>query len=220
MRCLELFSGTHSVGKVLKEAGWEVISLDIDGKADINIDILNWDYKEAYPTGYFDVVWASPPCCMFSIIRKSCYGRKLKRHGGLVFNKELLDRDIQEEGLPIVRRTEEIIDYYQPKAWFIENPKTSSMKDYLTHRPSYVVDYCKYSDWGYKKPTRIWTNIEGFQPKVCRGDCENRIDEGHRHRMTMGGAEEGRPYVKGGGSNRDVRFRVPPLLITDLFSYI
>tara|TARA_R110000803_G_scaffold172869_1_gene235652 strand:- start:439 stop:654 length:216 start_codon:yes stop_codon:yes gene_type:complete len=48
MRILELFSGTHSVGKVAKELGYEVLSLDMDGNADINIDILNWDYKQ-YP---------------------------------------------------------------------------------------------------------------------------------------------------------------------------
>ena len=39
MRVLELFSGTHSVGKVAKELGYEVLSLDMDGNADINIDI-------------------------------------------------------------------------------------------------------------------------------------------------------------------------------------
>jgi site-specific DNA-cytosine methylase len=219
MKLLELFSGTHSVGKVAQELGWEVTSLDIDGKADINCDILDWDYREN-PVGYYDVIWASPPCCLFSNVRRSCFGRKLKRHGGLVFNRELMERDIQEEGLPIVRRTEEIIDYYQPKAWIIENPKSSLMKDYLTHRPSYVVDYCKYSDWGYKKPTRLWTNIDGFRPKVCRGDCENRIDGGRRHRMNLGNLKDGRPYVKGGGNDRDTRFRVPPSLVKDLFSCI
>ena len=37
-RLLELFSGTHSVGKVAKQLGIEVVSLDLLG-ADINIDI-------------------------------------------------------------------------------------------------------------------------------------------------------------------------------------
>jgi hypothetical protein len=44
MNCLELFSGTHSVGKILKEKGYNVVSLDLKG-ADINCNILDWDYK-------------------------------------------------------------------------------------------------------------------------------------------------------------------------------
>ena len=42
MRLLELFSGTGSVGKVAKEFGYEIVSLDLK-QADINIDILQWD---------------------------------------------------------------------------------------------------------------------------------------------------------------------------------
>ena len=67
MRLLELFSGTGSVGKVFKQHGYEVISLDIDNRADINIDILNWDYT-VYPSGYFKVIWASCPCTRYSIM--------------------------------------------------------------------------------------------------------------------------------------------------------
>ena len=40
MRVLDLFSGTHSVGKICKELAYKVISLDIDGRADITVNIL------------------------------------------------------------------------------------------------------------------------------------------------------------------------------------
>ena len=49
MRVLELFSGTHSVGKVFEKLGYEVISLDLH-KATINTNILEWNYKEALNT--------------------------------------------------------------------------------------------------------------------------------------------------------------------------
>jgi len=61
MKLLELFSGTGSVGNVAKNFGIEVISLDKDMQADIKTDILDWDYK-VYPSHYFDIIWASPPC--------------------------------------------------------------------------------------------------------------------------------------------------------------
>ena len=67
MKLLELFSGTGSVGKVAKKLHWEVVSLDLNN-ADINCNILDWDYPQ-YPSGYFDFVWASPPCIEYSIAK-------------------------------------------------------------------------------------------------------------------------------------------------------
>ena len=60
----------------------------------------------------------------------------------------------------LVLKTLEIIDYFNPEYWFIENPATSKMKDrpFMKDKPFYLVDYCMYSDWGYRKRTRIWTN--------------------------------------------------------------
>ena len=70
VRVLELFSGTGSVGKVCKQLDWEVVSLDIDERADVVCDILKWDYK-TYDKDYFDVIWASPPCDNYSILNYS-----------------------------------------------------------------------------------------------------------------------------------------------------
>ena len=101
---LELFSGTRSVGKVASNMGWHVISLDRDLAADIQTDIMDWDYK-VYPPGYFQFIWASPPCTEYS--RAKTVGiRKL------------------EEADVIVEKTWEIIDYFKPPlGYIVENPK-------------------------------------------------------------------------------------------------
>ena len=56
MKLLELFSRTGSVGKVFKESGWTVVSLDRDMDADIKTGIMDWDYKAMYEPGSFDVL--------------------------------------------------------------------------------------------------------------------------------------------------------------------
>jgi len=239
MRVLELFSGTGSVGKVCKELGYDVISLDLKG-ADININILDWDYKQ-YSIGEFDIIWASPPCDTFSHLRLTWIGRKLKAHNGEICSKELLQKDIDEIGLPILSKTEEIIDYFKPKLWFIENPQSGRMKEYID-RPFYDVDYCKYSNWGYKKRTRIWTNKQNFIPLLCKNDCDNLIPNTNIHKVNFGGnkmvkdgekiikvkSKEQRikykdfddiyTYIKGGGNNINERYRIPHKLILSLLN--
>jgi site-specific DNA-cytosine methylase len=204
MRILELFSGTGSVGKICKELGYEVISLDLKN-ADINCNIMDWDYT-IFPKNHFDIIWASPPCNSFS-----CLQYALK-------TKENMLKHIEETGLPILRKTEEIIDYFSPKYYFIENPQTGLMKNYL-HRPYYDVDYCRYSDWGYRKRTRIWTNIVNFNSLLCNKECGNmiKIDNKYIHKKNCGRSF----YSKLTGTNTSLneRYRIPPLLIKSLFSH-
>ena len=235
VRILELYSGTHSVGKVAKQKGWDVVSLDLDN-ADINIDILKWDYKKDYKEGDFDIVWGSPPCHTFSHCRRSWIGRKIKAFGDEIVTPEMLDEDMEKNGVPLLNKTLEIIEYFKPKFWFIENPQTSKMKNYLTHLDHYDVDYCKYSDWGYRKRTRIWTNKKGFEPKLCKKDCENMFDPNkHKkdvgnfyrnkdgsnkkmHKNNLGGVTN--KLTGGKSGNKELKYRIPPKLIESLFEDI
>jgi len=205
MRLLELFSGTGSVGEVARFLSYEVVSLDLTG-AIINCDIMEWDYKKEYPVGHFDIIWASPPCETFSRVRACNIGR----YG---ITRESLTQDMIEKGLPILRKAEEIIEYFKPRLYFIENPQAGHMKDFIVDRPFYDVDYCKYSDWGMRKRTRIWTNKINFTPKVCKKDCGYIVD-GRHLRCAVGGKK----HQKGQGSGTDkrLRYRVPYLLVEEL----
>jgi len=153
MKLLELFSGTQSVGKVARELGYEVVCLDRDLEADIQCDIMDWDYKTFLP-GAFDVVWASPPCTEYS--RAKTVGvRKI------------------EESNRVVQRTLDIIEYFQPKFFIIENPQTGLLKDQslMRGRAFKDIDYCKYG-LPYRKRTRLWNNISQWTPRpLCCTDC-------------------------------------------------
>ena len=159
-RILEIFCGTKSIGKVFERNGWEVISLDIDPKWEPTIccDILQWDYKSAYPPGYFDVIHASPACTMFSTARLFSLGR----HG---YTREKINEDIVKYGLPPLLKTLEIIKYFKPDVYLIENPQTGRMKEYLD-LPYTDCSYCAYG-MKYRKNTRIWNNI-GLKLEKCK----------------------------------------------------
>ena len=68
MRVLELFSGTGSVGNVCRRLGCIVTSLDRDMDADVRTHIMDRDFR-SYPPGFFEVIWASPPCTEYSVAK-------------------------------------------------------------------------------------------------------------------------------------------------------
>jgi hypothetical protein len=211
---LELFSGTHSVGRVATRLGYEVTSLDLSN-ATINIDILEWDYKAAYPVGYFSKIWASPPCSTFSNVRRSNIGRKIKKFGDVVVTAEMLDEDMRETGVKILNKTLEILDYFAPPGgWLLENPDTAKTKDFIHWLiPFKVVDYCCYSNYGYRKRTRIWYGgqcLGQFTPKRCRGKdkCPNMIEGTSHHKESVSGNTKRTALCD--------RYRVPERLIEDL----
>lgn len=57
MNFLDLLSGAGSLNNVGRAVGFEVVSLDMDMGADI-MDVRNWNYQEACPPKFLDVIWA------------------------------------------------------------------------------------------------------------------------------------------------------------------
>ena len=173
MRVLDLFSGTGSIPKQLKEED-ECVSVDISGdfhEPTILVDIMEWDYKSAFAVGHFDVIFAGVPCTEYSRLRDCC--------------KKTKPPDL-EKANKVVLRTLEIIDYFKPKFWFIENPDGGKLKEqeFMRDLPYHRVSYCMYG-YDYRKTTRIWTNNREFQPKLCvRGSCGKTI--GRRHIASIG----------------------------------
>ena len=201
MKLLELFSGTKSVGKVAEQLGYEVVSLDLKN-ADINCDILDWDYTTYEPSN-FDVIWASPPCTEYS---------RAKTIG--VRNLELANK--------IVQRTIEIINYLKPTYYIIENPQTGLLKEqsFMNSFPYVDIDYCKYG-MQYRKRTRLWNNIVQWNPQpLCKKDCGNIVDNRHiatAQRMPCGKKEQwgDKPLFK-----QCELYRIPEALIYEIFNSI
>ena len=140
-------------------------------------DILRWNYKKDYPSGYFHTIFAAVPCIEFS-------------HALTTRERDL------EKGDLLVFKALEIIRYFRPQQWFLENPKTGFLKEraYMHKLPFIDVDYCQFSMWGYQKPTRIWggTNIQQLasvvcQPSMCLNTIKNPNHSTFPHREKLGG---------------------------------
>ena len=106
MRALFLCSGTGSVGEPFRANGAEVVGVDWSGthQPDVQVDILAWDDEAAYPRGHFDAIWASPDCTQYSRARTTAKA----------------PRDL-EGADKLVAKCREIIEYFSPRLWFIEN---------------------------------------------------------------------------------------------------
>jgi len=203
MRSLDLFCGTKSFSKVAEEYGYETITLDILEKFNPTFccDIMEWDYKQ-YPVGYFEVIWASPNCKDYSILN---------------FLRKGLDKDLTESN-NLVKKTLEIINYFNPKYWYLENPQTGKLKrqDFMTLLPYNDIDYCKYG-FEYRKRTRIWNNNPNWKGRIlCKKNgkknnyCDIKTKENKHPNfrwITRG---------KGGGTRWERRISIPQDLIKEI----
>jgi hypothetical protein len=209
---LELFSGTGSVRKEAERKGYKVISVDIDPKASPTIctDILKFNYKK-FPRGYFDIIWASPPCNTFSNMLRLNLGRVIKRHPGQVYTRELMEKDELEIGVVILRKTLEIIHYFNPRQYFIENPQTGRMKNYMADYHHTDVCYCMYG-FDYKKPTRIWHNTH-FTGRMCNHTGKHKRSIGRRKSLVK---KLRTRRVTSSVETQKERYSIPPSLVTSL----
>jgi hypothetical protein len=162
MKVLELFAGSRSVGKVADQLGWEVFSSDFEAfeGIDYQIDILKFDVSKVPFKP--DIVWASPPCTGFSV---AAIGRNWEKTETDAIPKT----DTARLGIELVKKTIEIIDYFQPQYFFIENPRGMLRKLEIVQRfKRQGVTYCQYGD-DRMKPTDIWTNSDKWIPRpMCK----------------------------------------------------
>ena len=198
MKILELFSGTGSVGNVGIEMGYEVVSVDRIMPATHKCDIMHWNYKQ-YPPKYFDVLWASPPCTEYSIAMRN------------------RPRDIEGANI-ILQQTLDILEYFEPKYWLIENPQTGLMKDQIEMWgiPYKDIDYCKYG-MPYRKRTRLWNNVFNWTPRpLCKKDCYSM--DGNKHKATAQRGPSGKRETWAAQSRFTLHelYRVPEELVSEL----
>ena len=159
MNILELFAGSRSIGKSAEKLGYNVFSSDIIEFENINyvISILDFDVNKVPFKP--DIIWASPPCTAFSV---AAIGKN--------WNYDKTPKTIKAKlGIELVEKTIEIINYYNPQYFFIENPRGMLRKMLIMEKfKRHSVTYCQYGD-KRMKPTDIWTNSKTWIPRpMCK----------------------------------------------------
>lgn len=203
MRILDLCAGTESLRKVL--TGHQVTSLDISDKYKPTIcaDVRKWDYRRAFPVGYFDIIWASPPCTQYSVA------------------KTIGERDFAEAD-SVVKRCLDIIRYFRPRVWFLENPGGGARlhtRPFMRawNRYKHPCCYCRYG-YLYRKITNIWTNRPNTCLKVCTTQTPCAVFAKHKRHFHTAQCSYTRAGNQGTGKLGN-RYSVPPKLIRYLLVY-
>jgi len=114
-------------------------------------------------------------------------------------------------GIELAKKTIEIIEYFNPKYWFIENPEGMLKKmGFMQDLNISTIWYCKFGD-DRAKPTNIWYNIlpQGMEMKCCRPyryDKNGDIINKHCHHAP---ARRGAKTGTQGLANAKERSRIP-----------
>ena len=197
LRALDLYSGTGSITKAFREAGHECHSLDLDARFHPTFcaNVLTWDFS-ALPRDRYDVIWASCPCEQYSIARSNA----------------LPPRDLALADA-LVRRTLEVIEWFQPKAWLVENPAGSMLWQRFEWPRLVTTSYCAYG-FPYRKNTTIATNLADFflrPPCGGAGVCAQMVGTQHRQHAQKGGGGTEDVY-----HTRDELHRIPEEMCRDV----
>jgi hypothetical protein len=209
---LVLFSGTDSVGEVLRERypNCDIINVDSDAKCPNlthNVDVLSWKYWNQFKPGDVYAVWASPPCTGFS--RTNTLNTTPAQQ--IAHAKKL------ELGCKIAKKTLEIINYLNPEEFFIENPygglrEQKFMQDFKAFLTT--TSYCMFGK-PFRKNTDIWSKHRVLLPECSKRQgtmCEyKRLYNQHPQRATQG-TIFGHP-----GTPLDELNRIPEGLVRTLF---
>ena len=187
LKLVELFAGSRCVGRAAEELGMKVFSADwqpfdnIDFVGDIeNIKISDVPFVP-------DVVWASPDCTTYTIAAISTHRNGIEPKSDYAKKCDRVNRRF----ISLVKQWLQINPNLK---FYIENPRGMLRKmPFMQEFKRHTVWYCQYGD-DRAKPTDIWTNNDGWLPRL---PCHNGNNNCH-HQSTPRGSKTGTQGRKGG----------------------
>ena len=161
MFIISLFDYSGGWSRPYRENGFAIIQVDIKH----GLDILTWDYKSIPKNEVYGIL-AAVPCTDFSLSGAAWF--KMKDGDGRT-----------AKSIELVKKTLEIINYFSPKFWVVENPMSRIHK----LNPELGSIKCKFHpyefaqydpkpiDSQYQKTTWLWgcfnLPIKKPLPNIC-----------------------------------------------------
>ena len=203
MIVIEFFCANARVAAEFANRGHQAITLDKDKKwkPTLCMDILDFKpelLSEQFRKPFF--AWFSPDCTQYSHAKRT----------GM--------RDLNRAD-SYVKKSLQIIEQMQIPFWIIENPQTGLLKtrDFIQGISYVDVSYCKYG-LPYRKQTRLWNNLVGWQTKpICKRDCNFLSEDKKRHIASVGNYRK--KYAPRSLLLRQ-RYNVPEELIRSIADFI
>ena len=164
---LELFCGTKSIGKVFKQNGWTITSVDIEPNFEPDICCNVFDPTPDIIGQAPNLLWASPPCTMYSYARTTAK----------------TPRDLEGSD-KLVQKVLDLAAHYNC-LYLFQNPwGLLRTRPVVQGIPMRILDYCKYNDGDHvhkaRKRTCIWTNTKWTpQRPLCKKNCGYCVDGKH-----------------------------------------
>lgn len=207
MKTVELFAGTQSFSKVARELGHETycvdINLNFDNDLTMNLIDIFSSRKLMKKIGEADIIWMSPPCTTFSMAAGNTHwnaDRSPKTENAIIGRKLLLQCELLSQ-----------FCIKHNKIFFIENPRARA-RWFLPVEWRKTAWYCQYGAMN-AKPTDIWTNLPGWEPKACHNFKKNQPKHCH-HEAAPRGSKTGTQGLKG-NMERSV---IPAALFHEIFA--
>lgn len=156
---ISLYDHTGNQSRPYRENGWEVIQIDIQSGQ----DILTWEYKNI-DRGRKVVIIAAQPCDNYAVC------------GARHFAKKDANGETEKSQLLVVK-TKEIIDWFNPFAWVLENPKTRlhKMNQWIGQRPVFIFNPCDFAGWS-PEPDSDRYNKETWLFGKFNAPVKNRLE--------------------------------------------
>lgn len=171
MKILSLFDYTGNWPLPYKQNGFEVIQVEIK----LGTDIMTWDYTQIEKGSVYGIL-AAPPCTHYSVSGAQYWPEK--------------DKDGRtEESNKLVRKTLEIIKYFDPYFWVLENPVGRIDACVPELKKYYLMSFnpCDYGN-AYTKKTKLWGE---FNPWLVQNPVKpERVSSQGSWLMKLGGKSE------------------------------